>query len=194
MNARILAFAFSCLAGLACPAPAAFADGRADLTAVLSKDFVASPTLDQAATALASETPLGGFGWEVILGHVGIGGAYAVDFHKDAPGAWWLDWEGQAIYASYHILGSRAFVDPFVDAGLGCAGRVGLGPSYNAGDGLALTIYPFASAGAALELNGLRIGAKLSYALAESAIPVTEIPEYPLGRFQLSAFAGFSIY
>ncbi len=72
-------------------------------------------------------------------------------------------------------------------------GRVFLGPSADAGSALALTIYPFVSAGAALELNGLRVGAKLSYALGQSAIPVTEIPEYPLGNFQLSAFAGFSI-
>lgn len=187
MKATVVAIAISCLA------LTAFADARVDLTAVISKDFAVSPSLDQAVGALQAQTPLGGFGWEVIFGHIGIGGSYAVDFHKDAPSAWWLDWESQALYASFHILGCKSFIDPFVDAGIGCAGRVFLGPSADAGSALALTIYPFVSAGAALELNGLRVGAKLSYALGQSAIPVTEIPEYPLGNFQLSAFAGFSI-
>jgi hypothetical protein len=187
MKAAAIVLALSCLAF------SAFADARVDLTAVIGKDFIASPSLDQAAQALEAELPFVGFGWEVLLGHVGLGGSYAVDFHKDAPSSWWLDWEGQAIYASYHILGSRSFIDPFVDAGLGCAGRIYLGPSGSPGESLALTIYPFVSAGAALELNGLRVGAKLSYALSQSAIPVTDIPEYPLGRFQVSAFAGISI-
>lgn len=187
MKATVIALALSCLAF------SAYADARVDLTAVISKDFAVSPSLNQAVEALQAQTPLGGFGWEVVFDHIGIGGSYAVDFHKDAPSAWWLDWESQALYASFHILGCRSFIDPFVDAGIGCAGRVFLGPSADTGSALALTLYPFVSAGAALELNGLRVGAKLSYALGQSAIPVTEIPQYPLGNFQLSAFAGFSI-
>ena len=188
MKAPVIAFAISCLAF------SAFADGRVDLTAVISKDFEARPSWGQATSALQAQTPFGGFGWEVIFGHIGIGGSYAVDFHKDAASAWWLDWEGQAIYASYHLLGSKSLIDPFVDAGFGCAGRVFLGASPVSGEELALTLYPFASAGAALELGSLRVGAKLSYALWQSSIPVTDIPEYPLGRFQLSVFAGFSIH
>lgn len=187
MKAATLAFAITCLA------LSAFPDGKADLTAVVGRDFAASPSLDQAARALGAETPFGGLGWEVILGNMGIGGDYTVLFSQDASSDWRLDWETQPIYASYHILGPGSLIDPFVDAGLGCAGNVCLGPSQDAGRGLALTIYPFVSAGAALELNGLRLGAKLSYDLGQSAIPVTEIPEYPLGRFQLSAFAGFSV-
>jgi hypothetical protein len=187
MKAAALAFAITCLA------LSAFPDGRTDLTAVVGRDFAASPSFDQAARALGAGTPFGGLGWEVILGNMGIGGAYTVVFSQDASSDWRLDWETQPLFASYHILGSRSFIDPFVDAGLGCAGNVCLGPSQDAGRGLALTIYPFVSAGAALELDGLRLGAKLSYDLGQSAIPVTEIPEYPLGRFQLSAFAGFSV-
>jgi hypothetical protein len=127
------------------------------------------------------------------MSHVGIGGAYAVDFHENPATTWWLDWEGQAIYASYHLLGSRSFIDPFVDAGLGCAGRVFLGPGSALEGKLALTIYPFVSAGAALILEGLRVGAKLSYAIDRSPIPATSIPIYPIGRFQATAFVGFSI-
>jgi hypothetical protein len=187
MKAIALALALSCLA------LSGFSQTRVDITAVLTKDFIDSPSLDQAASALGGQQLLVGLGWEVVMDHIGIGGSYAVDFHEDSPAEWWLDWEAQAIYCSYHILGSRSLIDPFVDAGLACAGRVFLGPSGAPAERLALAIYPFASAGAALELNGLRAGAKLSYALSQGAIPATSIPAYPLGRFQVSAFAGISL-
>jgi hypothetical protein len=187
MKRSLFSLALAFLASLA------FAQTRVDLSAVIGKDFSGSPSLDQAARALGADSPFLGFGWEVVMGHVGIGGAYTVDFNENPPSLWWLDWEAQALYASYHILGSRSFIDPFVDAGLGCAGRVFLGPGGTAENRLALTIYPFASAGAALLLDGLRVGAKLSYALDRSAIPATSIPAYPLGRFQASVFAGISL-
>jgi hypothetical protein len=187
MKASAIALALCCLA------LSGHSETRVDLTAVIGKDFIGSPSLDQAAEALAADQPLLGFGWDVVLGHIGLGGEYLIDFNEETKDAWTLDWQGQAIYASYHFLGARMPIDPFVDAGLGCAGRVFLGPAEATGDRLTLTLYPFASAGAALELQGLRVGAKLSYALDRSPVPVTSIPLYPLGRFQVSAFAGVSI-
>ncbi len=192
MKATVIAIALSCLA-LSLFGEARAPRVRVDLGAVIGKDFIDRPTFDQAASALTAEDPLEGFGWEVLIGHIGIGGSYLVAFNKDSTSEWWLDWDGQAAYASYHVLGPRSFVDPFVDAGIGCAGRVYLGPGEASADRLLLTLYPFASAGAALDLNGLRVGAKLSYALNRSGIPATAIPEYPLGRFQASAFVGVSI-
>jgi hypothetical protein len=192
MKATFIAIALSFLA-LSASAQDWASRTRVDLDAVISKDFIDSPTFDQAARALGDQAPLVGLGWEVVMDHVGLGGVYTVDFSEEAGSAWWLDWDAQAIYLSYHILGAGSFVDPFVDAGLGCAGRVFLGPGESASERLSLTVYPFASAGAALELEGFRIGAKLSYALSQSAIPATSIPGYPLGRFQVSAFAGVSI-
>jgi hypothetical protein len=47
MKATIIAFAFSCLAF------SASADARVDLTAVITKDFAVSPSLNQAVEALA---------------------------------------------------------------------------------------------------------------------------------------------
>jgi hypothetical protein len=190
MKAKLTAIACLALSLLAQPL---VAQTRVDLTAVITKDFIDSPTFDQAARALDAQVPMVGFGWEVVMGHVGIGGSYAADFNQDVPSEWWVDWNGQGVYASYHIFGAGSFIDPFVDAGLGCAGRVFIGPEGNPADKLALTIYPFVSAGAALELSGLRLGAKVSYALNQSAVPATTIPGYPLGRFQVSAFAGLSL-
>ena len=131
------------------------------------------------------------------MGRIGVGGSYAVAFSQNSQSGWWLDWNAPAIYTSFHILGPRSFIDPFVEVGIGCAGRIYLGPMASSdgrpSDGLALTIYPFVSAGAALVLDGFHIGAKLGYALGQGAVPVTVIPAYPLGRFQATAFVGFSI-
>jgi hypothetical protein len=184
--------ALALAAAIACLALPSYAQTRVDLSAAMAKDFSAAPSAGQAVRALAADSPFLGLGWDVVMGHLGLGAVYSVDFNQDAPSAWWVDWEGQGLYLGYHLLEPRYFIDPFVDAGIGCAGRAFIGPSSTGEQRLALTIYPFVSAGAALELDGLRLGAKLSYALARSAIPATEIPAYPIGRFQVTAFAGIS--
>jgi hypothetical protein len=187
MKLKALAFCLACLA-----APA-FSEARVDLHAALGTDFIGSSTINQAVQAMGSGSFFGGFGWEVVPRHTGIGGDYLVNFFNDDSGDWWLDWNGQALYASYHIFGGKAFLDPFVDGGIGCAGRVFLrGSGGTDSDALAISLYPFVSAGASLRLDGLRIGAKLSYAIWESAIPVTFIPAYQLGRVQAYALVGFS--
>jgi hypothetical protein len=186
MKARALAICLSLLA------VAAFAETRVDVDAVIAKDFMSSPSFNQAVRALGDDGTFGGVGWEVVMDHIGIGGRYLVDFREETPNAWWLDWNGQAAYLSYHILGATSFVDPFVDAGIGSAGRVYLGPESTLAQRLAISVYPFASAGASLDLHGLRVGAKLSYVLGDMAIPATSIPDYPLGRFQAAAFVGWS--
>jgi hypothetical protein len=179
---------------LACLIAPAFSEARVDLGAVLGKDFISSPSLDQAVDAISSDDPFAGLGWEAIIGHTGFGASYLVNFYKCGDDAWWLDWDAQAAYLSYHLLGANAFLDPFVDAGLGCAGRVFLGPGSRAEGAprLAISLYPFVSAGASVRLGGSRLGAKLSYDLDRSAIPATSIADYPLGRFQVSAFASLS--
>jgi len=196
MKAIHFALVLSCLA-FTLAAETSATQTRVDLGAVISKDFVSAPTVDQAASTVGSGTPFGGFGWEVIMGRIGLGGSYAVAFSQNSQSGWWLDWNAPAIYTSFHVLGPRSFIDPFVNVGIGCAGRIYLGPmaSFDGrpGEGLALTIFPFVSAGAALVFDGFHIGAKLGYTLGQGAVPVTVIPAYPLGRFQATAFAGFSI-
>ncbi len=181
---------FFALALLSCTA---FAQTRVDLDAVIGKDFSGPPSLDQAERALEADSPFLGLGWEVLMGHLGLGESVLVDFNENPPSNWWLDWDAQALFISYHILGPKTFIDPFVNAGLGCAGRVFLGPGSSSEDRLLLTLYPFVGAGAALVLDGLHLGAKLSYALDRSPIPATAIPGYPLGRFQAQVFVGFSL-
>lgn len=178
------------IAALAAPA---FAEFRVDGTAIVGSDFISSPSFNQAAQGLGAEDATWGLGWELVVGRGGLGSDYLVRFSQDSSSAWWLDWNAQVLYASYHFLGARRFFDPFVDAGLGCAGRVFLEQGEAQAERLAITLYPFVSAGASFDLHGLRLGAKLSYALGESAIPAAGIPAYELGRFQAYAFAGFSV-
>ncbi len=185
MKSKALAIILSCLAFQV------FAQTRVDLTGLVSTDFIDKPTLGQAAAVLDNGNPFGGFGWEVVMGNIGLGGDYSARFEQNDSSDWLVDWNAMPLYASFHILGSRGFIDPFAFASVGCSGQVGISPG-TAGN-LAISLFPIVGAGASIRLNNLRLGAKLGYSLSDSAIPATTIPAYPLGRFQLSAYAGFSI-
>lgn len=185
MKAKACAFFLSCLAFQA------FAQARIDLSGTMSTDFTARPTVDQATSAFSGGNPFGGFGWEVVLDSVGLGGDYAARFNRNEQSDWWVEWDGMPLYASFHPFGAKAFLDPFAFAGLGSSGVVGISPN-STGD-LAISVFPAVGAGLSVKLDKLRVGAKLSYALSDSPIPGTAIPEHPLGRFKLSISTGFTL-
>jgi hypothetical protein len=171
----------------------ALSEVHVNLVGVIGKDFIEPPTVDQAFSALRDDMSLGGIGWEVVIRRFGLGGDYLVHFEPDSNDSWWLDWEVQPIFASYHLFGGGAKIDPFVDAGLGCAGRVYLGPANIGGDRLGLSLYPFAGAGLALNLDSLRIGTKINYMPWQGPIPATPIAGYEVGECQLQVFAGVNL-
>jgi hypothetical protein len=175
------------------PVIRAMSDVHVNLVGAVGKDFIEPPTVDQAFTALRQGMSIGGFGWEVVIHRFGLGGTYLVHFEPDSNDSWWLDWEVQPIFASYHLLGGGAKIDPFVDAGLGCAGRVYLGPVVISGARLGISLYPFASAGVALNLDSFRVGTKLSFMPWQGRIPATTIPGYEVGECQLQVFAGVNL-
>ena len=193
MKAKILVLALA-LATLGIPCFA----GAVHLTGNLSADFIEVPSAqDIVATFEVGGQPLfWGVGWEVVLDRMGFGGDYAVSFlHGTADAStWWLDWYSPALYMSYHIFGSTAFIDPFIQVGVGCAGRVLLSSSASAAaDSLDIALLPFVAAGLSLDLDGLLISAKASYTPYASQIPVTDIPAYPLGKVQVTLSAGLSL-
>ena len=108
---------------------------------------------------------------------------------------WWLDWYAPALFLAWHPVGGNRFVDPFIQAGLGCAGSVRLSglPGTAVEPSLSLALFPFVAGGLNLNLDGLLVGAKAIYTPFKSAIPVTTIPAYPLGEFQVTVSAGVSI-
>jgi len=100
--------------------------GAVHLTTDLSADFLPGTSAQQIMpTFAAAERPLQwGFGWEVMPGRMGFGGSYQVSFSQDTLKGWWLDWYAPALYLSFHPLGTRRFLDPYLEVGMGCAGRV----------------------------------------------------------------------
>jgi hypothetical protein len=117
-----------------------------------------------------------------------------VSFFQDAGAQWWLDWFAPALFASFHPLGGNSFLDPFVEAGVGCAGRVMLARHpMRAPQGLELSLFPFVAGGINFNLDGLLLGAKVAYVPYASPIPVTDIPRYPLGSLQVTVSAGVSL-
>ncbi len=168
-------------------------DVNVNLVAVAGKDFIDPPSVDQVFSSLRDGPGLLGIGWEVVIKRFGMGGSYLVLFEPDSNDSWWFSWETQPFFASCHFLGGSARIDPFVDAGLGCAGKVYLGPAYIPGEKLGISIYPFASAGIALNLNAVRIGAKISAMPWQGRLPAAPIPGYEVGAFQAQVFAGVSL-
>ncbi len=192
MKAKILILTLV-IAALGAPCFASAVHVTADLTA----DFATGASAQQIISTFTdgSQPALGGFGWEAILGRMGFGGDYEVDFHKDAAAAWWLDWYAPALYLSLHPVGANHFLDPFIQVGFGCAGRVFLqgmsAPDFN--DQLMLSLFPFAAVGLGLNLDGLLISAKVNWTPYNIEIPVTNIPVYPLGTIQVTLTAGLSL-
>jgi hypothetical protein len=166
------------------------------LTADVSANFLGGSTTQQIVNTFSiGDQPLfWGLGWEVILGRVGFGGDYMVDFFKDAASQWWLDWYAPALYLSFHPIGANHVIDPFVQAGIGSAGRVLLRHmAWNHGSDLMISIFPYVAGGLNLNLDGLLLGLKATYTPFNAEIPVTSIPAYPLGTFQVALSLGFSI-
>jgi hypothetical protein len=178
------------------PAAMPFA-GAVHLTTDLSADFLQGTSAQQVAStfAVADQPLLWGFGWEVIPSRVGFGGGYQVSFSQDAAAGWWLNWYAPALYLSFHPVGGKRLLDPFLEVGLGCAGRVFLSalPDTVVSRSLYLALFPFVAGGLSLNLDGLLVGAKVAYTPYKAQIPVTSIPVDPLGTFQVTLSAGVSL-
>lgn len=167
--------------------------------------FFAVPEADEVVDALTGSRSdlFYGIGWEVIVGQIGIGGNYGVNFVRDDSYDWTVEWYAEALFVSFHLFGAGAFIDPFAQAGIGCAGSVFIddasiaGPGYtvplDASDILTIGIFPYASLGCAFNLRGLVLGAKLNYTPFVSPPPVTNFDAYPLKRIQAVVFLGISL-
>jgi len=200
---KTTAIAFILAAGMAV---SAFAGPTFSLTGNIAAGLSETPTFEEALQSLTENpNPLWGLGWELTLRHFGFGGTYMVNFSRDDANQWALDWYGEAIYVSYHLFGGGAFIDPFVQAGVGCSGQVTIGPYYYypyypdtedadfMPQGLMISLFPSVGAGVAMHLEGFTVGAKLKYMPFNSPIPAAWIPGYPSGQFQAEVFAGVTL-
>jgi hypothetical protein len=157
-------------------------------------DFVGKPKLETVKLALdEGVSPFYGFQWEVLFSHFGFGMNYLVKF-ENLDRDWFLDWQG-IMFISYHIFMPDFFLDPFIEVGIGNAGRVdliGSNVAAAAGDvpGLNLSLYPHLAAGLGFRLDRFIIGGKLGYRPFVERIPVAPISSYPLKNLQFGIFAG----
>ena len=133
------------------------------LTGNLQADYMKGPTAQQIIDTFTSpdQPPFAGVGWEVIIGKVGFGGEYDADFTRTPQGTWWLDWITQPLFLSYHFFRTSYFFDPFIQAGVGCAGGVypQQWPESEISSDLLISIYPL------LALASLSISAAFSFRL-----------------------------
>ncbi len=200
MKTRILAVVLAAIA-----VPSLFAAPTFSVTGNAAAGFADVPSAEQAFLNLTqAPNPLWGMGWEFTFRRFGLGGTYMVSFFPDGASGWAMDWFSEALYTSWHPFGGGSFLDPFVQAGFGCAGRVSLGGYsliydefsygyYGYPEKLMLTLFPYVAAGAALNLDGFTVGAKLSYRPFQTPVPAAPIPAYPLDPFTVQVFAGFTL-
>ena len=140
-----------------------------------------------------------GLYWEVIpKSRFGFGMTYLVKFNRETSALsgvdynWDFSWIGSWDFR-YHFLADSVF-DPFVEAGIGNAGRVDI-TGYDYGmedqrDDLLLSLFGQAGGGIAFRFSEMHVGAKALYRFLNRPVPVTPIDTCPLKNFHLSVFAG----
>jgi len=165
-------------------------------------DFSENPDYDTVVEEFHSgDNVLSGFYWEVIPDHIGYG--MTCNFLFDRQGSpipevdyqWTMDWIATWDFR-YHPL-RWSFIDPFVEIGLGCAGKVDI-TDYEeygldrdlAGDPLFLSLFAQVGWGLGFRLGALNLGTRVAYRFWNGPIPGTQFEPYPLDEFNVGVFAG----
>jgi len=165
-------------------------------------DFSEKPDYDAVVEELHSgENVQRGFYWEVIPDHIGYGMTCNFLFDRQEsliPGVdyqWTMDWIATWDFR-YHPL-RWSFIDPFVEFGLGSAGRVditdyeeyGLAEDL-AGDPLYLSLFAQVGWGLGFRLGALNVGTRVAYRFWNEPPPGTQFEPYPLDAFNVGVFGG----
>ena len=173
------------------------------LGATVGAETMNRPTYASILQAFDQKTGLlSGFYWEVLMGHVGLGNTYLVDFNRtdssypQLGSLWYLDWVG-SLDLRYHFL-PDFFLDPFLEAGVGNAGRVDISSYGESGLPaperlLGLSLFGQAGAGLAVRFSALHVGARLLWRFFNEPVPATQFEVYPLKNFRFDLFAGLSL-
>ena len=145
-----------------------------------------------------------GLYWEVIIRHLGFGMTYQAKFDRQSSelpeidNEWKMTWLASWDFR-YHLF-RWFFVDPFVEAGLGCAGGIELTDYEHYGydedlleDPMMLSLFGQVGVGTAFRLDNVHVAGKLMYRFYNDIPPVTDFAVLPLKNFQFSILAGFTI-
>ncbi|MBN2353559.1 MAG: hypothetical protein JXD23_13380 [Spirochaetales bacterium] len=155
---------------------------------------------DYFPAAFANSDVFPGLYWEVRFKHFGFGMTYLGRFIQQDTGlptagrTWFIDVIG-TLDIRYHFL-ADSFLDPFVEGGIGAAGRVSMThETYDCVlDMLSASIFARGGAGLGLNFKHFHIGTKILYRFFQDAIPCVDLPSYDVSQFELSLFAGWSIF
>ena len=173
------------------------------LGASVGAEMVNRPTYASILQEFDRQTNLlPGMYWEVLMGHLGLGMTYLLDFQKaDSPypqldSLWYLDWVG-SLDLRYHFL-TDYFLDPFLEAGVGNGGRVDISDYQQHGlpaveNPLSLSLFGQVGGGLAVRFSALHVGARLLWRFCNEPIPATSFEVYPLKNFRFDLFAGVSL-
>ncbi|UCF98052.1 MAG: hypothetical protein JSV89_00600, partial [Spirochaetaceae bacterium] len=165
-------------------------------------EFMDRPDVEALKTAIDDPMNLiPGLYWEIAGKKLGFGMTYLIDVetldvvapvYKEI----WLNWIGTADLR-YHILGSDAFLDPFLEAGFGAAGRSDI-TNYEKTGGTNdytpthLSLFGQVGGGLAVKLSLLQLGAKLDWRFWNGALPGATQDPYPLKNFSVALFGGLA--
>ena len=194
---RLLTVVFV-LAGAAC----GFAGGLR-LGAELSAEFVDRPSLEGVMQEFDHRANLiPGLYWEYVPRNLGFGMTALLDLSRSDAAApvyeeLWLDWIS-SLDLRYHFLGSQAFLDPFIEAGFGAAGRSNitdyeaLGVGANDCSPTNMSLFGQVGAGLAIKLSIFHVGAKADWRFWNGAVPGTTYDPYPLKSVSVALFGGLA--
>jgi hypothetical protein len=184
-------------------AAAAFA-GSFRFGAQFGAEFLDRPSVSGVMQAFDERTGLlPGLYWEYAPGKLGFGmtslfGFNHVDVAAPVNKELWLDYI-TSLDLRFHFFGPRAFLDPFVEAGFGTAGRSNVTDYEAVGAGgndyspTNLSLFGQVGGGLALKLSIFQVGARLGWRFWNAAVPGTSYDPYPLKNFSVALFGGLAL-
>jgi hypothetical protein len=196
MNKKILAVILFCLLGFG-----VFAD-NVRFGLIGGVEFPEKPDYDTVVKEFHSgDNVLKGFYWEVVPDHIGYGMTCNFLFDRteslipEVDYQWTMDWIGTWDFR-YHPL-RWSLIDPFVELGLGCAGRVDITDYEEYGldedlaqDPLLLSLFGQVGWGLGLRLGAINVGTRMVYRFWNEPPPGTQFEPYPLDAFDVGVFGG----
>ncbi len=139
------------------------------------------------------KSEMGGIRLELVGQELGFGvevmGNSSCEDEPVEGETYWGEWQGE-VFVNYHFFGNNSFLDPYLQAGYGCAGK----DYWTVDEGsqeLNISLYPSFSAGVNMVFKGgLILGIRNSYRPDNRYVPGSDLPVYDLSKNQFTLNIG----